>query len=91
MTVLCVGSGARFGSVVRVDDMAGRAARSAEVTGILAEALPLTPATAEAPWVFDLFCGVGLFTLPLAELGYRVVGLERERRAVRALSAPCCR
>ena len=56
----------------------------AEVTGILAEALPLPPASAEAPWVFDLFCGVGLFTLPLAELGYRVVGLEREQRAVRA-------
>jgi 23S rRNA (uracil1939-C5)-methyltransferase len=34
--------------------------------------------------VFDLYCGVGLFTLPLAARGFSLVGVERDPDAVRA-------
>jgi len=34
--------------------------------------------------VFDLFCGTGLFSLPLAAAGYRVLGIEASAGAVRA-------
>jgi len=44
---------------------------------------PATGAARTAP-VFDLFCGVGLFSLPLAAAGYRVLGVEASEAAVRA-------
>jgi 23S rRNA (uracil1939-C5)-methyltransferase len=43
-----------------------------------------TPPEAEPIAVLDLFCGVGLFTLPLAAAGHRVLGLELAGHAVRA-------
>ena len=36
--------------------------------------------------IYDLFCGVGLYALPLARQGYRVVGIEKQREAVRMAS-----
>jgi tRNA/tmRNA/rRNA uracil-C5-methylase (TrmA/RlmC/RlmD family) len=38
----------------------------------------------ERPRVLDLYCGAGLFTLPLAQAGYRVLGVEASQAAVRA-------
>lgn len=37
--------------------------------------------------LFDLFCGAGLFSMPLVERGYAVVGAERNREAIRAARA----
>jgi 23S rRNA (uracil1939-C5)-methyltransferase len=39
---------------------------------------------AHRPLVLDLYCGAGLFTLPLAQAGYRVLGVEASAAAVRA-------
>jgi 23S rRNA (uracil1939-C5)-methyltransferase len=50
-----------------------------QVTG----ALEAAPALAGRP-VFDLFGGVGLFALPLAERGLRVVGVDSDREGLRA-------
>jgi 23S rRNA (uracil1939-C5)-methyltransferase len=36
-----------------------------------------------APRVLDLYCGSGLFSLPLAAVGVRVIGIEENRQAVR--------
>ncbi|MEE8394615.1 MAG: TRAM domain-containing protein [bacterium] len=44
----------------------------------------LAEARQGAPLVMDLFCGVGLFSLPLAAAGFRLAGVEKEREAVRA-------
>jgi 23S rRNA (uracil1939-C5)-methyltransferase len=41
-------------------------------------------AAGEARPVFDLFGGVGLFALPLAERGRRVVGVDSDREGLRA-------
>jgi tRNA/tmRNA/rRNA uracil-C5-methylase (TrmA/RlmC/RlmD family) len=42
------------------------------------------PGATPAPRVFDLFCGAGLFALPLLAQGYAVAGAEMSRAAVRA-------
>jgi len=44
---------------------------------------PAGPAGAR-PLVLDLYCGAGLFTLPLAQAGYRVIGADASQTAVRA-------
>ena len=45
----------------------------------------LLPAEGGAsPIVFDLYCGVGLFSIPLAECGFRVLGIEISPSSVRA-------
>ncbi len=38
----------------------------------------------EAPLVLDLFCGAGLYAIPLAAAGLRVVGVELRQEVVRA-------
>ncbi len=42
---------------------------------------------AEAPRVLDLYCGSGLFSLPLAAAGAEVTGIDDNRQAVRAAQA----
>ncbi|HEX7927735.1 MAG TPA: 23S rRNA (uracil(1939)-C(5))-methyltransferase RlmD [bacterium] len=37
-----------------------------------------------APRVFDLFCGAGLFTIPLLQAGYTVAGAEVSRAAIKS-------
>lgn len=37
-----------------------------------------------SPWVLDLFCGAGNFTLPLALRGAKVLGVETRRAALRS-------
>ncbi|MBI4082649.1 MAG: 23S rRNA (uracil(1939)-C(5))-methyltransferase RlmD [Candidatus Lambdaproteobacteria bacterium] len=56
------------------------------VTALLGSAAPAAGAGNDAPppLLLELYCGVGLFSLPLAARGWRVVGAEREREAVRA-------
>jgi 23S rRNA (uracil1939-C5)-methyltransferase len=56
---------------------AGRLAQY--VTGQVAARLP----PAGAPRVLDLFCGAGLFTLPLLQAGYAVTGADAAPAAVR--------
>ncbi len=53
------------------------------VTHVLAE-MDAHRIPAGAGIVFDLFCGVGLFSFPLAAEGYRVMGIELGDCAVRA-------
>lgn len=55
------------------------------VESVNARVATARPATDAAPAaVLDLFCGVGLFTFPLAAAGYRVLGIELADAAVRA-------
>ena len=42
----------------------------------------VTAAVGDAPRVLDLFCGSGLFALPLAKRGSVVVGVEESRQAI---------
>jgi 23S rRNA (uracil1939-C5)-methyltransferase len=53
------------------------------VTYVLGEFARRLP-TQGALRVLDLFCGAGLFTLPLLQAGYAVTGAEMSRSAVRA-------
>jgi 23S rRNA (uracil1939-C5)-methyltransferase len=46
--------------------------------------ITVKPSGHPAAAVMDLFCGVGLFSLPLAAAGYRVLGVEIGEEAVRA-------
>jgi 23S rRNA (uracil1939-C5)-methyltransferase len=53
---------------------------------LIAEALRFTPAPASEPTAasrlaIDLYCGVGLFTVPLARRFERVIGVENQPRA----------
>ena len=43
----------------------------------------VTEAVAGAGRVLDLYCGSGLFTLPLAAAGVRVTGIDENRQAIR--------
>lgn len=54
-----------------------------KVLGAVQALCPAGDAASAAPLLLDLYCGVGLFALPLAAAGYRVVGMERDRHAVR--------
>ena len=42
---------------------------------------------AALPLALDLFCGVGLFSLPLAALGFQVLGIDADAQAIAAARA----
>lgn len=51
---------------------------------VVAEMLREVPPEDRAPRLLDLFCGAGLFTLPLLARGYRALGAENSRPALEA-------